>query len=227
MSVHFERELGKLKNKLLHLCAVVEDNLNRAVRALETRDVAMAEEVVEADRTIDNLEVEVEEDCLKILALHQPVAIDLRFIVTAMKINNDLERVGDLAVNIAERAIALGTDYPADLPIDFEAMAEVTKRMVKLSLDALINLDADLAREVCRMDDEVDEYNRRMFDVFDDVLGKQPDLAGTLLHLLSVSRHLERIADHATNIAEDVIYMVNGEIARHPSATGEHHSEER
>jgi len=220
MSAHFQRELGKLKDKLLHLCAVVEDNLNRAVRALQTRDVALASDVVAGDVAVDQMEVDVEEDCLKILALHQPVATDLRFIVTAMKINNDLERVGDLAVNIAERAIALGTDYPRDLPIDFEAMADVTKRMVKQSLDALINMDADLACTVCSMDDEVDECNRRMFQVFDSALSKRPGLASELLHLLSVSRHLERIADHATNIAEDVIYMVNGKIARHPSATG-------
>jgi phosphate transport system protein len=161
------------------------------------------------------MEVDVEEECLKILALHQPVAIDLRFIVTALKINNDLERIGDLAVNIAERSEFLAGQEPISVPFDFEAMAEKTQWMVTESLDSLVDMDCKRAYQVCAADDEVDALNRKMYKQVEASIIAHPRWTRCLFHLLSVSRHLERIADHATNIAEDVIYMVEGKIVRH------------
>jgi phosphate transport system protein len=161
------------------------------------------------------MEVGVEEDCLKILALHQPVAIDLRFIVAVLKINNDLERIGDLAVNIAERSAFLSKHPPFGFSLGLVEMADRAQDMLKHSLDALINLDSGLAQEVCAADDEIDAMNRQMYLKIQDAIRSNPGKLESLIHLLSVSRHLERIADHATNIAEDVIYMVEGRIARH------------
>ena len=215
MSVHLKKAIDNLKKELLTLCGMVEDNLWQAVKSIKNRDVKLAQKVIDSDIQTDQMEVNVEEDCLKILALHQPVAIDLRFIITALKINNDLERIGDLAVNIAERSRFLSSQKPIDMPFDFETMAEKTQAMVKKSLDALVHIDCDLASEVCQADDEIDAINRQMYDQVKDQIKQDSENIETLIHLLSVSRHLERIADHATNIAEDVIYMVKGEIVRH------------
>ena len=157
----------------------------------------------------------MEEECLKILALHQPVAIDLRFVVAVLKLNSDLERIGDLAVNIAERAQFLSTREPVPVPLDFGGMAQATRNMLRRALDALVNMDIGAAWEVLKSDDVVDEINREMFVQVQDGIRKHPDMLEALIHLLSASRHLERIADLATNIAEDVIYMVDGEIVRH------------
>ena len=215
MSAHLKKEIDNLKKELLTLCGIVEESLWQAVKSIKNRDVKLAEKVIDSDIEIDQMEVKVEEDCLKILALHQPVAIDLRFIITALKINNDLERIGDLAVNIAERSQFLSAQKPIDMLFDFETMAEKTQAMVKKSLDALVNIDCDLASQVCEADDEIDAINRQMYDQVKGQIKQAPENIETLIHLLSVSRHLERIADHATNIAEDVIYMVKGEIVRH------------
>jgi phosphate transport system protein len=215
MTLHFERELERLKKSILSLGAMVEERVRMAIKAMETRDRKLAKKVIEADDEIDQMEVDVEEECLKILALHQPVAIDLRFIVAVIKINNDLERIGDIAVNIAERAAFLATQAKVDIPFDFAGMAEKTQSMLKKSLDALVNMDADLAWEVGAADDEVDAINRDMYLQVQDGIRKDIDKMECLIHLLQASRHLERIADHATNIAEDVIYMINGEIVRH------------
>jgi len=159
--------------------------------------------------------VELEEDGLKIIALHQPVAIDLRFIVSVLRINSDLERIGDLAVNIAERANYLAGAESSAIAIDFAPMAEKAQEMLTKSLDAFVNMDAALAKQLIEMDNEVDEMNRRMYRTVYELIRKNPGDVEVLLHLLSASRHLERIADHATNIAEDVIYMVDGNIVRH------------
>ena len=215
MPVHLKKEIDNLKKELLTLCGMAEDGLWQAVKSIENRDVKLAEKVIDSDIEIDRMEVKVEENCLKILALYQPVATDLRFIITALKINNDLERIGDLAVNIAERSQFLSAQKPIDMFFDFEAMAEKTQAMVKKSLDALVNIDCDLAGEVCRADNEIDAIDRQMHDQVKGQIEQSPENIETLIHLLSVSRHLERIADHATNIAEDVIYMVKGEIVRH------------
>ncbi len=215
MAKHLQRELDKLKRQILSLSAMVEENVRNAVRSLENRDAQLAARVIEADLEVDYAEVDVEEECLKILALHQPVAIDLRFIVAVLKINSDLERIGDLAVNIAERAQFIATHDRVDTPFDFAAMADKARTMVRKSLDSLVGLDPGLAREVCGMDDEVDAMNREMYGQVRDSIQRHPHQLECLTHLLSVSRHLERIADHATNIAEDVIYMTEGEIVRH------------
>ncbi|HOT35771.1 MAG TPA: phosphate signaling complex protein PhoU [Candidatus Latescibacteria bacterium] len=215
MSGHLQREIDNLKKKLLALGAFVEEDVQKAVTAISERNASAAREVIESDPDIDKMEIDIEEDCLKVLALHQPVAIDLRFIVAVLKINNDLERIGDLAVNIAERAAFLATQERVDIPFDFVGMASKAKTMLARSLDALINGDTELAHSVCAADDEVDQINREMYYQIQDGIRNSPEQMVCLLHLLSVSRHLERIADHATNIAEDVIYMIAGEIVRH------------
>jgi len=212
---HLHREIDNLKKMILALGARVEENVYKAVRALEERNRGLAEEVIEADAEVDQEEVDVEEECLKVLALYQPVASDLRLIVSLLKINSDLERVGDLAVNIAERALFLSTQDRPNIPLDFTKMVEKTRGMLRKSLDALVNRDAGIAHDVMGADDEVDEINREMYVLIQAEIRKDPDRLESLIHLLSCSRHLERIADHATNIAEDVIYMIEGEIVRH------------
>ena len=215
MTVHMKREIDRLKQMLMSLCEVVEESLRQAVEAIKTRDEALAKTVIAGDIEIDQMEVDVEEECLKILALYQPVAIDLRFIITALKINNDLERIGDLAVNLAERGTFLAGQQREDVTLDFDAMTEKTKSMVHRSLEALVNMDSKLAYEVCAADDEVDQINHQMFLIVQDEIRAHPEQSESLIHLLSASRHLERVADHATNIAEDVIYMIEGRIVRH------------
>ncbi|MBI4083956.1 MAG: phosphate signaling complex protein PhoU [Candidatus Lambdaproteobacteria bacterium] len=215
MTAHMLKEIDNLKRMLLYLSTSVEENVFKAVKALDTRDTALAERIIAADQDTDRVEVNIEEECLKVLALHQPVAIDLRLVVTVLKINNDLERIGDESVNIAERTLFLNTQPPLDVPLDFKGMAEKTKTMLKNSLTAFVNLDTKLARDVCAADDEVDAINREMYAHIKAAIRRDPSQVDSLLHLVSISRHLERIADHATNIAEDVIYMVAGEIVRH------------
>jgi len=215
MTLLLHKEIERLKKELLALGAIVEELLRKAVRALQSRDTGLAREVMDADEGVDNREVELEEDGLKIIALHQPVAVDLRFIVAVLRINSDLERIGDLAVNIAERARYLagaGYDEPG---IDFTAMAEKAQEMLTKSLDAFVNMDPGLAQQVLEMDSVVDEMNRKMYCTVYGLIRKNPADVEALLHLLSASRHLERIADHATNIGEDVIYMVEGNVVRH------------
>ena len=214
MSRHLQKEIDKLKRKILSVSALVEESVHRSVSALAERDILLLEKVIEADSEIDNMEVEIEEECLKILALHQPVAVDLRFIVAVMKINNDLERIGDLSVNIAEIGKFLAVQKKVDVPFDYIGMADKVKGMLKKSLDSLVEMDAKLAREVLPEDDEVDEIHRGMFDLVKQGVDNNQDI-NSLLHFFMISRHLERIADHATNIANDVIYMVEGEIIRH------------
>jgi len=215
MAMHFQRDVEKLKLKLLSLSTMVEESVYRSVQAVMERDHVLAQQVIADDLKIDQLEVEVEEDCLKILALHQPVAVDLRFIVAVLKINDNLERIGDLAVNIAERAVFLATKQRIDIIFDLPLMAEKAKKMLKDSLDALVNRDIKLAWMVCQADDEVDEINRNMYDRVANSVSEGKGQINPMLHLLSISRHVERIADLTTNIAEDVIYMVEGEIVRH------------
>jgi len=215
MKKHLQRELEKLKKRILSLGAMAEESVRMAIQAFETRDRKLALEIIEADKKIDEAEVEVEEECLKILALHQPFAVDLRFINAVIKINNDLERVGDEAVNIAERVANIAGKPPVEVPFEYSTMAEKSEAMLKSSLDALVNLDADLAYKVCLLDDEVDEINHDIYDKIKGVIRRQPERVGYLINFLLISRHLERIADHATNIAEEVIYMVEGEISRH------------
>jgi len=215
MSVHLQREIERLKKQLLSLCAMVEDQVQLAVRALLERDPDMARSVEQRDVEIDHREVEVEEELLKALALHQPVASDLRLIVAALKINNDLERIGDLAVNIARKAATFASQPPMDIPFDLAGMWEKTQLMLRDSLDALVNLNPGLANDVCARDNEVDQMKREIRHKAESMMEQDPAKVPALLTLLAVSRNLERIADHATNIAEDVIYMAEGRITRH------------
>lgn len=215
MTIHFNKEVDALKRMILDLSGRVEAQLQRAVDSIQKRDVALATQVLDGDRDIDHAEVDVEEECLKILALHQPVAHDLRFIIAVLKINNDLERIGDLAVNIAERAIFLANQALPGTDFDFSNMAEKVSTMLRESLDALLQQDVNLAVHVRESDDAVDEINRDMYEQIKASIRKDPQHLDALIHLLSISRHLERVGDHATNIAEDVIYMLKGEIVRH------------
>ncbi len=215
MPVHLQKEINRLKKMVLALGARVEENLRAAVRAVTDRDRDLARRAIDADHEIDRTEVDVEEECLKILALHQPVANDLRYIVAILKINHDLERVGDLAVSIAERVEALADVPPFEIPFDLPGLAAKVQSMLSGSLDAMINLDADRARRIWLSDDEIDQRNREAYARITERLHREPAQADGLLSLLSVSRNLERVGDHATNIAKDVLYIVEGEIFRH------------
>lgn len=208
-------ELEKLKKQIMTLSSLVEERVEKAVKSLYKRDLNLSKEVINSDELIDMKEIEVEEECLKILALHQPVAGDLRFVIAALKINNDLERIGDLAVNIAERSLFLSQEKPIEMPFDFDSMEKKTRAMLKKSLDSLMKLDSSLAYEVCQDDDEVDAINRKMYEQVSKGVQKNPHDIDLLIHCLSISRHLERIADYATNISEDVIYLIEGKIIRH------------
>jgi phosphate transport system protein len=210
-----QRELDKLKKRILSLSAMVEERVRMAVRAIESRDDKLAAKIVLMDYEIDEKEVEIEEECLKVLALHQPVAVDLRFIVAVIKINNDLERVADETVNIAKCVQRLAKQEKLEVSFDYYQMAKKAEFMVKMSLDALVNLDPDLSFRVLMLDDEVDHIHSQIHDQVKVAILQQPDRVEYLINLLLISRHLERIGDHATNIAEEVIYMIEGEIVRH------------
>ena len=222
MSTHLQHALDTLKKKLLSVGAMVEESVSCAVKALRDRDAELARLVIQRDSDIDEREVDVEEECQKVLALHQPVAHDLRFIITVLKINTELERIGDAAVNIAERAIFLAAEEPMDIPFNFPGMSEKARHMLKCALDALVEQDVDLAYEVIALDDEVDAINRQMYLQVEDGIRKDPARVDSLIHLLGVSRHIERIGDHASNIAEDVIYFIEGTIVRHRTEEYKH-----
>jgi phosphate transport system protein len=215
MAKHFQVEIERLKRKLLNLSSVVEDLVFKAVKSVEQRDATLAESVVKSDNEVDEIEVDVEEECLKILALHQPVAIDLRIVIAVLKINNDLERIGDLACNIADRALSLAQRKKISVVFPFTQMASKVKQMLHESIVSFVNLDVKLARQVCASDPEVDRIHKEVHKLIEDNVKKTPEEIDAYMFYLSVSRNLERIADHATNIAEDVIYMVEGEIVRH------------
>lgn len=215
MSKHLRRELDKIKKKMLSLGALVEERTRMVVQATVGLDADIAQKIIASDWEVDEMEVEIEEECLKILALYQPVAVDLRFLVATIKINNDLERIGDEAVNIAERVLILAKRPPIPFGFDYTPMAQRVQSMLKLSLDALVNLDVDLAFKVITMDDEVDAIQVLAYDRIKEAIKAHPDRVGYLINLLLISRHLERIADHSTNIAEEVVYLIEGEIVRH------------
>jgi len=215
MTKHFQRELDKIKKKILSLGAMVEERVRMTIQAIEEFDGEIAKKIILSDHEIDEMEVEIEEECLKIMALHQPVAVDLRFLVAVIKINNDLERIGDQAVNIAQRVQTITKKERFDFVFDYSVMAEKAEAMLKMSLDALVNLDDDLAFKVLLLDDEVDDIKEKAYNLIKKAISENPDNVSTLINLLLISRHLERLADHATNIAEEVIYMIEGEIIRH------------
>jgi phosphate transport system protein len=215
MSKHLERDLNSLQRDLMILASSVEEAIQKAIKSLEMRHHELAQQVIEGDQQIDEDENHVEEECLKMLALHQPVAVDLRRITAALKINAELERMGDLAEDIAECALRLAKFPPLALPANLQRMTDLTASMVRQSLDAFVNLDVRLARLVCRLDDEVDRYNSDIIDDLIVMMRSAPEAVEPGLALFSATRHLERIADHATNIAEDVVYLAEGEIIRH------------
>ena len=215
MTKHLHRDLEAVHQEILSLSAMVEDMIDQATTALLDRKHDIATTVIASDEKVDRREVRIEEDCLKILALHQPVAIDLRRIATVMKVNNDLERIADLAVNIAERALALDNFLQFPVPKKLKSMVSMSTQMVRNALDAFVGLDASAARSVLSMDDAIDELNLEIIRELQSLIQQQPDLVVPALHCFSASRHIERIGDHATNIAEDVIYLVEGDIVRH------------
>lgn len=215
MTRHIEHQIAQLKDSILRFGTIVEEAISRSNTALFRQDVDLAQKVMANDGEIDRLEVELEEECLKILALYQPVAADLRFVVAVLKINNDLERIGDLASNIAKTVSQLTTSGPFNLPEEISIMAKQAEEMVKNSLDAVVQADPDLARQVRDDDDVVDAGRQAVRTLVMQQIKKNPEKVESLLQINSVSKHLERIADMATNIAEDVIYMVEGEIVRH------------
>jgi len=218
MAIHLQRDLEQLQRELISLAGAVEQAIQTAIQALTKRDSGLARRVIEGDSEIDQEENRVEEECLKMLALHQPVAIDLRRVAAALKINTDLERMADLAEDIAERVVHLAQFPPLSIPKKLQNMTDLTTTMVRQSLDAFVNLDAEQARRVCRLDDEVDRYNNDIINDLIATMRSSPEIVEPGLSLFSAVRHLERIADHATNIAEDVIYLVEGEIVRHRPA---------
>ena len=217
MQKHLQKDIDNIKTKVITMGSEIEDRVYKSSLAIINRDVRLAEEVIRSDEEIDRMEVDIEEHCLKILALYQPVAIDLRFIIAVLKINNELERVGDIAVNIAERGKYLIQHRNYEIPYDIKAMATKVESMLTRSIDALVNMDVQLAHKIRAEDDEVDACNREMYSTVKNILinDSDPDHINCTLHATSAGRHLERIADHACNIAEDVIYLVDAEIVRH------------
>lgn len=215
MVQYLEKEIEKLKFSLLQVGTLVEEAVRDSVRSFSEKDLDLAELIIENDEKIDQLEVEVEEDCLKILALHQPVAIDLRYIIAVLKINNDLERIADLAVNIASRTKFLAEKSTITLPGSLFTIAEKVEYMLKMSLDSLVKSDTEKAKSVLVADDEVDDLHSNMYKIAREKIESDPSKIDQWFNVIGISRYLERAADHTTNIAEDVIYLVDGDITRH------------
>lgn len=215
MERHFDEELKRLSQELLKMGGLVEEAVSRSVKGLVDRDPSLTEDVIHSDDGINMMEIDIEETCLKLLALHQPAGSDLRFITMVMRIVNDLERMGDQAVNIAERALDLFKQPLLKPLIDIPRMAALAQKMVKDSLDAFVNRDAKLARSVCERDDEVDNLNDQIFRELLTYMIEDSTAITRAVDLILIGRHIERIADHATNIGEDVIYLVQGKNIKH------------
>jgi phosphate transport system protein len=218
MQRHFHEEIETLKQTLLAMGGLVEDQIRHVMRALVERDDALAQEVIERDQQVNAYDLEVDETCVSLLALHQPAAGDLRFITTAMKIVTDLERMGDQAVNIAQRVLELNREQQLKPYIDLPRMAERAQRMVKESLDAFVARDTELARRVCAEDAEVDALKEQIFRELLTFMMEDARTIPRAIRLILISRFLERLADHATNIAEMVIYLVDAKMVRHTLA---------
>ena len=215
MTVHLQRDLDNLKKDIVHLGSLVQNSTQSVVEFLGTKSEQQLQDVLEYEDRINELEVDIEEHCLKVLALHQPVAIDLRFIIVIMKVNNDLERMGDQAVNISQRVKSLmdGPELSISLPID--EMTNAVQKMVSLSLEALVSQDPAIAREVVDMDDIVDDLNAQTYDLIRETIQADPSLVTSAMSMATISSNLERIGDLCTNIAEEVIFMVEGQVIRH------------
>jgi phosphate transport system protein len=215
MSKHLQRDIDRLNHELLSISSMVEEMIDKATLALSERRYDLADQVVGSDPFVDQHEVHVEEECLKMLALHQPVAVDLRRIATVMKVNNDLERIADLAVSIAQRAKAMDAFPTFPIPEQVPRMVVLATQMVRGAMDAFVNMDTAAARRIMAMDASVDQFNRDLITVLESLMQKRPEMVTAAVHCFSAVRHIERIADHATNIAEDVVYLVEGDIVRH------------
>jgi len=220
MTIHLQKEIDKLKTMILSMSARVEKGFHDISEAVIHIDSDTALRVIKEELDINAIELEIEEECLKCLALYQPVAIDLRLIVAILKINNELERINDFSVNAAERVLDLAGLKPLETPFDIKGMSVKVGQMLSMSLDALINMDPQMAIEVCNLDDVVDDQNKEIFRQVTEEIRNNPEQVEHLLLYSSISRYFERIADLASNIAEDVIYLVEGDIVRHQDLEG-------
>jgi phosphate transport system protein len=220
MTTHLQRQFDRLRKMILSVGALAEESLHQAIRAINERDVDLARQVIADDRKVDMMEVEVEEECLHTLALYQPFANDLRFLIAVLKINNDLERIADLATKLAEQGIFLASKPELGvIPFDMAGMVERAGSMLRKSLDALVSLDSKLAREVLEQDDEVDRIHESMYSNVIQAIKEDPERLEQYIHLINISRTLERIADYTVNISEDVLYISGGDIVRHGGHT--------
>jgi len=214
MTTHLDRAMLCMKKEILSLGAMVEDRFKKAVNAVQTEDLESAQLIIDTDFKVDEREIEIEEECLKILALYQPVATDLRLVVAVIKINNDLERIADYAVNIAKR-YKISSGNPNKFKYDYTAMGDLAAKMLKMSLDALVRTDIDMAYLVREMDKKVNIMRNDAYEVMKKNIQKHPEMVEEIINMYLISRHIERVGDHITNIAEEVIYLIEGEIIRH------------
>ena len=212
---HFDEELAELKTKLVRMAGLAEDQIDKSLAALVTRDSTLARQVIERDHKVNALDVEIDEDCIRLLALHQPAARDLRLVTTAMKIATELERISDLAENVCERSIELNDEPQLKPYIDIPRMGNLARMMVKESIDAFVKDDAVLARKVLTDDDLVDELMEQLFRELLSFMIEDPHTISRAIRLSFIAKYLERMGDHATNIAELVVYLVEGRIIRH------------
>lgn len=214
MHRNFHREIDNLQKRLLTMGSLVEDRVRKACSVIESGDVASAKQIITSDWEIDEMEIEIEEECLKIMALYQPVAKDLRFLVTVIKINNEMERIGDYAAQIAKRVKRLSKFNSPEFSFNFQEMTDKVMAELKMSIDALVESDIDVAKQIFILDKDINDLRSKANKLIVTEMQSTPGHSASLLNLYLVVRHLERIADRATNIAEDVIYMVEGEIVR-------------
>jgi len=215
MTKHFDRDLTRLSDKIFVLGNLVIDASDKSIAMLQNFDLVLADEILDAERQINKMEVEIEEECLKVLALHQPVATDLRFLITVLKVNNDLERMGDQVVNIAERVKFIADKERVVVDLDFRKMGQISSNMVHKALHALLQQDVETAREVLAMDDDLDALHALSFTLLEKVMEEHPEWIVPAVSYITISSNLERIGDLATNIAEDIIFMEEGEVIRH------------
>lgn len=215
MTKHFEKDLTRLNEKISDLGTLVVDSAAKSTAMLQNFDLDIADEILASEVSVNEMEVEIENECLKLLALHQPVAADLRFLIVVLKVNNDLERMGDQVVNIAERVRFLKDQPRVVSDIDLVKMGEIGSRMARLSITALTMRDADIAREVLSMDDELDALHARSFQVLQEAMKKNTEMIAPAISYMTISSNLERLGDLATNIAEEIIFMQEGEVVRH------------
>ena len=215
MTMHLQRDVDRVRKDLLRLGALVKENTQKSIAYLESRNASFVSEILDLEKEINKLEVDIEEECLKILALHQPVAIDLRFIVVVMKVTNDLERMGDQAVNVSQRVTALNEQAPLGIELPLDKMSDVVNEMVSQSLDALVEQDTTLARKVVAMDYSVDEVHAENYQLLKAAVQDKPESVNAAMSYATISSNLERVADLCTNIAEEVICMIEGHIVRH------------